>query len=92
MGQSKDINNYPKMKNPDNIIKAPAACKLSAGDHYWCACGHSTNQPFCDGAHLNAAPDTKPMLFTLEAEKEVWLCQCKATTTPPYCDGTHKTL
>ncbi len=80
------------MEKPSNIIKAPAACKLPAGDHYWCACGHSSNQPFCDGAHLEKAPEKTPLKFTLEAEKEVWLCQCKETSTPPYCDGTHKNI
>ncbi len=80
------------MGKPENIIKSPAACKLAAGDHYWCACGYSSNQPFCDGSHKSSAPEKSPIKFTLQDEKEVWLCQCKATSTPPYCDGTHKTL
>lgn len=80
------------MENNENIIKAPAACDLKAGDHYWCSCGHSTNQPFCDGTHKVKAPEKAPLKFNLEEDKQVWLCQCKATTTPPYCDGTHKVL
>ncbi len=80
------------MGKNDNIIKAPAACKLQAGDYYWCACGHSRSQPFCDGSHKVKAPGKGPLKFNLETDKEVWLCQCKATKTPPYCDGTHRTL
>jgi CDGSH iron-sulfur domain-containing protein 3 len=80
------------MENTNHIIKAPAACKLEAGDYYWCACGHSNTQPFCDGSHKTRAPEKSPMKFTMEAEKEVWLCRCKSTGTPPYCDGTHKNL
>jgi CDGSH iron-sulfur domain-containing protein 3 len=80
------------MENPDNIINAPVACKLQAGDHYWCACGHSNAQPFCNGSHKTASPGISPLKFTLDTEKEVWLCQCKKTSTPPYCDGTHKSL
>ena len=80
------------MEKKDNTIKAPAACKLKAGDHYWCACGHSESQPFCDGSHNVKAPEKSPLRFTLDTDKEVWLCQCKATGTPPYCDGTHNSL
>jgi CDGSH iron-sulfur domain-containing protein 3 len=80
------------MEKNDNTIKAPAPCDLKAGDHYWCACGHSASQPFCDGAHKTKAPEKAPLKFTVEEEKQVWLCQCKATSTPPYCDGTHKVL
>ena len=32
--------------------KAPYAIDVEAGKSYfWCACGRSANQPFCDGAH-----------------------------------------
>jgi CDGSH iron-sulfur domain-containing protein 3 len=76
----------------DSVLKTPAALKVKAGDYYWCACGHSANQPFCDGSHKTKAPEKSPLKFTVEEEKEVWLCQCKATKKAPFCDGTHKTL
>lgn len=80
------------MEKEDFTIKAPAACKLTAGDFYWCACGHSAKQPFCDGSHKTKTPEVSPLKFTMEEEKEVWLCQCKASKNAPYCDGSHKAL
>ncbi|NXT23061.1 CISD3 protein, partial [Syrrhaptes paradoxus] len=69
----------------------PFAVELKAGKKYgWCACGHSTKQPFCDGTHRRAAPGVSPLHFTPQEDGTVWLCGCKRTRTPPYCDGTHK--
>ncbi len=76
----------------DSTVKSPIALKLKEGDYYWCACGQSANQPFCDGTHKTIASDKKSLKFTCEEEKEVWLCQCKASKNAPYCDGTHKLL
>jgi CDGSH iron-sulfur domain-containing protein 3 len=76
--------------NPNT--KTPVALHLKAGDYYWCSCGNSANQPFCDGTHKVKAPEKGPLKFTMEEEKEVWLCRCKATKNAPFCDGTHKTL
>ncbi|NXL66918.1 CISD3 protein, partial [Chordeiles acutipennis] len=68
----------------------PFPVELKAGKKYgWCACGHSKNQPFCDGAHKKAAPGISPVRFTAEEDKVAWLCGCKRTRSPPYCDGTH---
>jgi len=55
----------------------------------WCTCGHSEDQPFCNGAHRqnNATP---PMRFSVEEDKTCHLCTCKKTSNPPYCDGSHK--
>ena len=66
----------------------PVVMELEAGTHYWCACGRSSNQPFCDGSH--AGTDFEPMAFTLEAKKRVALCTCKRTGNGPFCDGSHK--
>ncbi|XP_040981498.1 CDGSH iron-sulfur domain-containing protein 3, mitochondrial isoform X2 [Aquila chrysaetos chrysaetos] len=76
---------------PAIAAKQPFPVELKAGKKYaWCACGHSKNQPFCDGAHKKAAPGISPLRFIPEEDKTVWLCGCKRTRSPPYCDGTHK--
>lgn len=68
----------------------PVRTDLEPGEHYWCACGKSENQPFCDGSH--AGTDITPIAFTVEKKDEGWLCLCKQTANAPYCDGTHKSL
>jgi CDGSH-type Zn-finger protein len=76
---------------PVVAARAPAKVTLEAGKDYWfCACGRSATQPFCNGAHKGTG--FAPKKFTAEKSGDVWLCQCKHTKTPPYCDGTHKTL
>jgi CDGSH iron-sulfur domain-containing protein 3 len=70
--------------------KAPYAKELKAGDYWWCACGQSNNQPFCDGSHKTT--EFTPQKFTLAEDKQVWLCGCKHSSTKPFCDGTHKNL
>ena len=65
--------------------------KLEPGEEYWwCACGRSASQPFCDGSH--AGTGLSPMAFTVDEERRFALCQCKRTENSPWCDGTHKTL
>ena len=59
-------------------------------EYYWCACGQSKNQPFCDGSHRGT--DFTPVGFKAEEDGESWLCMCKHTANPPYCDGTHSRL
>jgi CDGSH-type Zn-finger protein len=83
---------------------SPYQIKLSNDKkYYWCTCGLSANQPFCDGAHkgtgkkslcfeLNDANDTSRAGSgndTSNEFSEVWLCGCKLTKNPPYCDGSH---
>jgi CDGSH-type Zn-finger protein len=71
--------------------KAPYAIVVEAGKtYYWCSCGESKNQPFCDGSHKGSS--FAPMPFTAEKDGAAYLCGCKATTHAPYCDGTHKGL
>lgn len=79
------------MKEPVIAAKQPAVLELAAGSYYWCRCGASKKQPFCDGAHKQGT-DFTPLAFTLEQPKRVALCQCKHTATAPFCDGTHKKL
>jgi len=67
--------------------RAPIQVTLQPGDHVWCACGFSQNQPFCDGSHRMTS--IKPVHFAVEEEERVALCQCKQTGNAPYCDGSH---
>ncbi len=57
-------------------------------EYYFCVCGRSQKQPFCDGSH--AGTSFRPKAFTAETSKSAYLCACKHTKNPPFCDGTHK--
>ena len=64
---------------------------VEAGKSYfWCACGRSKTQPFCDGSHKGTG--FAPVMFKAEKTEEVWFCGCKATGTKPFCDGSHNRL
>lgn len=65
----------------------PAVLELEAGTYYWCSCGQSKNQPFCDGAHKGT--EFTPRQFKLEEKQRVALCQFKNTANSPFCDGAH---
>jgi CDGSH-type Zn-finger protein len=70
---------------------SPYLVEVEAGKTYfWCACGRSKNQPFCDGSHAGTAALPKP--FKAERSEAVNLCGCKQTMDPPFCDGTHNVL
>lgn len=70
--------------------KKPVILELEAGTYYWCRCGQSKAQPFCDGSH--AGTNFSPLAFTLDEKKRVALCACKHTEKSPFCDGAHKRL
>lgn len=78
------------MEKPVVAAKQPAVLELEPGTYYWCACGRSKSQPFCDGSHKGTG--LTPMEFTTTEKKTVALCQCKQTKNPPFCDGSHKGL
>ncbi len=81
----------PHRSNPVVAQKKPFVVELEPGEtYYWCACGRSKDQPFCDGSH--AGTDMEPVAFTVEEKKKYGLCGCKHTKNPPFCDGSHKDL
>lgn len=70
---------------------SPIEVQLEAGkQYYWCACGRSQSQPFCDGSHKGT--EFTPKAFSVDTNKSAWLCTCKKTGNTPYCDGTHNKL
>ena len=79
------------MTDPVIAQKAPMPVEVESGKTYfWCACGKSGKQPFCDGAHKGSG--IAPVKFTAEANKKLFFCGCKASAKAPFCDGTHKDL
>ena len=64
--------------------------ELAAGDYWWCACGRSKKQPFCDGSHKGTA--FSPVEWKAPASEQAWFCACKRTGRQPMCDGSHKRL
>jgi len=79
------------MSEPKIAQKGPYPVELEAGKSYfWCSCGLSANQPFCDGSHKTT--DRTPVKFDATESKTVYLCGCKHTANPVFCDGTHATL
>jgi CDGSH-type Zn-finger protein len=78
------------MESPKIFAKNPVALNLEPGVYFWCACGKSNNQPFCDGSHRET--EIFPVQFKIDVKKEVYLCQCKQSKNKPFCDGTHRNL
>ena len=79
------------MSEPTISQKAPYPVEVTSGKKYfWCACGKSQKQPFCDGSHEGT--DFTPYSYTAEEDRTLYFCGCKKTGTPPLCDGTHNSL
>ena len=78
------------MSEPKIADTKPAVLELEAGTYYWCSCGRSAKQPFCDGAHKGT--DFVPLKFEVATAGKQALCLCKHTGTKPFCDGAHRNL
>ena len=79
------------MSEPVIAQKSPIPFTVEAGKTYfWCACGKSSSQPFCDGSHKGS--DFAPIAFTAEKDEQVYFCGCKHSGHRPLCDGSHKGL
>ncbi len=78
-------------ETPNIAQKAPFPVELVAGKTYfWCACGRSANQPFCDGSHK--VTSFTPVKFEATKTGTAYLCGCKQSGNKPFCDSTHKSL
>ncbi|HJN22660.1 MAG TPA: CDGSH iron-sulfur domain-containing protein [Rhodospirillales bacterium] len=79
------------MNGPVMARKGPYDVEVEAGEeYYWCTCGRSKKQPWCDGVHKEVG--MKPLVYTAEKSTALSFCGCKAIKTPPFCDGTHSSL
>jgi CDGSH-type Zn-finger protein len=78
------------MAEPVCAQKGPYVLELDPGDYWWCACGRSKKQPFCDGSHKDTT--FGPLKFSVTEKKKYYLCGCKHSAKKPFCDGTHNKL
>ncbi|NOE32374.1 MULTISPECIES: CDGSH iron-sulfur domain-containing protein [unclassified Ruegeria] len=80
------------MSDAPNIAqKSPIPVEVVEGKTYfWCSCGKSSRQPFCDGSHKGSA--FEPVKYTADTSKKVFFCGCKHSAKRPLCDGSHSEL
>ena len=62
---------------------------MEPGEYWWCTCGESQNQPFCDGKHKDKECFSPQKVVITEAKRVPW-CGCKYSEKGHLCDGTHK--
>ena len=76
------------MAKPERAGDAPIGVNVAEGkSYYWCTCGKSLKQPFCDGSHKGS--EFGPLTWKADQSKKVFFCTCKATKDQPLCDGSH---
>ena len=78
------------MSDPVIAARVPAVMELEEGTYWWCKCGKSQNQPWCDGSH--AGSEFEPVEITITEKRRYALCQCKFSKKSAFCDGTHKNV
>ena len=79
------------MSEPVIAGKVPLPVDVEAGKTYWwCSCGKSARQPFCDGSHKGT--DFTPVRYDATQTGKAWFCACKHSAKAPLCDGSHKNL
>lgn len=78
------------MSEPVVFQKSPIVQKVEPGTYYWCACGRSKTQPFCDGSHRGTG--LGPQAVEIKEAKTVAWCGCKHSANKPFCDGSHNRL
>ncbi len=78
------------MELPVVAAKLPFVMELEPGTYYWCACGLSKTQPFCDGSHK--VTSFRPIEWTISERKKVAFCGCKRSQRKPLCDGSHRDI
>ncbi len=78
------------MEKPKIARKGPYVMDVEPGNFFWCTCGQSANQPFCDGSHKDTG--FTPLKVEITESKKVAFCGCKHSGSKPFCDGTHSKL
>ena len=78
------------MSEPVIADRKPCIFELEPGTYWWCRCGKSAQQPWCDGAHADT--DFQPIEIKITEKKRMALCLCKHTKHEPNCDGQHSHL
>jgi CDGSH-type Zn-finger protein len=79
-----------RMNEPIVFQKSPFVQKTEPGSYWWCACGRSKSQPFCDGSHKGSG--LSPVKVDIAASGMVAWCGCKQSKNKPFCDGSHSQL
>lgn len=78
------------MSEPNIFQKSPIVKDMDPGTYWWCSCGRSESQPFCDGSHKGS--DFAPVKVEVNESGKVAWCACKHSKNGPYCDGSHAGL
>ena len=76
------------MNRGTKVGNSAIAVEVEKGKSYfWCSCGKSSKQPFCDGSHKGS--EFRPVLFKADETKKMFFCTCKQSNNQPFCDGSH---